>query len=121
MRLVRTKDCQSLDEVKQLMTRPPLDEVQVSPASLERTTQVFGEPLTPVESVNRIIQDIKKDGNRGLLKYIELFDGVALAENQLFATEEEFVAAEQAVSERFKEALQFPLTMFGVFTKTITE
>lgn len=109
MRLVRTKDCQSLDEVKQLMTRPPLDEVQVSQASLERTTQVFGEPLTPVESVNRIIQDIKKDGNRGLLKYIELFDGVALAENQLFATEEEFVAAEQAVSERFKEALQFSI------------
>ena len=41
MRLVRTKDCQSLDEVKQLMMRPPLDEVQVSPASLEKEPLKF--------------------------------------------------------------------------------
>ena len=38
-----------------------------------------------------------------------MFDGVALAENQLLQQKKRFAAAEQAVSERFKEALQFSI------------
>lgn len=109
MRLVRTSDYNSLDEVKAMVVRPHLDDVEVSEASLEKTIQVFGQPLTPLESVTRILQDIKCQGNQGLLNYIEKIDGVILSENELFVTEEEFAAAEQVVSDKFKEALHFSI------------
>lgn len=47
MRIVNVKDYNSLEAVRELVTRPDLDEVQVSPAGMERTKQIFGKALSP--------------------------------------------------------------------------
>lgn len=109
MRIVRTSDYPSLAEVKPLLTRPHLEEVTASPQALERTKEVFGEPLTPQESVARILADIKQDKEAALLKYIEKIDGNKLTPDQLFVSEQEFSQAEKAVSPEFLTSLELAI------------
>ncbi len=106
MRIVRTRDNVDLAEVKQLLARPHVDEVEVSPQALERTKQIFGEPLTPLQSVERILSEVRRDGDAGLLYYIEKIDGQTLRPDELVVTEAEYAAAEEAVSQEFRESLQ---------------
>ncbi len=105
MRIIRTKDYSSLNQVRELLTRPHLDEVQVSAEGLERTKQIFGEALTPMQSVARILEEVKRTQDQALLKYIRVIDGYALTKNELFVTEEEFAQAQLAVDDSFKKAL----------------
>ena len=110
MRIVNVKDYNSLEAVRELVTRPDLDEVQVSPAGMERTKQIFGKALSPQESVAVILGDIKQEGDVGLLRYIEKIDGQKLTPEELFVKEAEFEQAEALVSPQFLEALDTAIT-----------
>ncbi len=106
MRIIRTRECTSLDEVKGLLTRPHVDEVEVSQGVLARTEQIFGSPLTPTQAVTQILEDVKTQGDQGLLTYIDKIDGQRLAADQILVSEEEFASAQKVVSAEFKVALQ---------------
>lgn len=105
MKIINTKDYKSLNDVKQLLMRPHLDEVEISPGAAARTKAIFGEVLTPEESVARILQDVKNEGNQGLLRYIERIDGVTLAEQDLLVGPLEMEAALNDVSAEFLQSL----------------
>ena len=105
MRIVNVKDFPSLEAVRELVVRPDLDEVPVNPAGMERTKQIFGKALTPQESVAVILGDIKREGDAGLLRYIDKIDGQKLTSEQLFVGKHEFEQAETMVSPQFLEAL----------------
>jgi len=106
VRIVKTEDYASLQDVKKLLVRPHLDEVEVSPGAASRTKAIFGEPLTPEQSVDRILADIKSQGDAGLLRYIQLIDGVDLKPQELLAGPEEMEAAVGQVSEEFLTSLK---------------
>ena len=40
-----------------------------------RTIEVFGEPLTPEQSVRRILDDVRRDGEDAVRRYTCLLDG----------------------------------------------
>jgi len=105
MRIVNVKDYQTLEEVRQLVTRPHLDQVEVSAAAKERTKEIFGRALAPKEAVAQILSDIEQEGDQALLRYIAAIDGQQLTADQLFVSEAEFQQAEAAVSPEFKAAL----------------
>jgi histidinol dehydrogenase len=50
----------------------------VSPRSRELTVQVFGEPLTPAQVVERICRDVRQRKLEAVLHYTEQLDGVRL-------------------------------------------
>jgi histidinol dehydrogenase len=50
----------------------------ISPAGQARTIEAFGEPLTPVQVVERICQDVASQGLSAVLDYTERLDGVRL-------------------------------------------
>ncbi|MEM7811711.1 MAG: histidinol dehydrogenase [Planctomycetota bacterium] len=50
----------------------------VSEAGRRKTIEVFGEPLTPREAVERICADVAKDGLAALLDYTRKLDGADL-------------------------------------------
>lgn len=106
MKLVRTSEYASLAAVKKLVTRPPLDQVNISPVGLERTKQIFGAPLTPMETVTMILDDIETKGEQALIKYIRIIDGTELAPNELLVSEAEFAAAATKVDPEFIAALE---------------
>ncbi len=105
MKIINTKDYNSLHEVKQFLMRPHLDEVEVSPGAAARTKAIFGEVLTPEQSVERILKDVKLEGNTGLLRYIERIDGVVLEEQDLLVGPLEMEAAMSKVSSEFLQSL----------------
>ncbi|HHX01669.1 MAG TPA: histidinol dehydrogenase [Firmicutes bacterium] len=105
MRIVNVKDYKSLEEVRKLVTRPHLDQVEVSEAAMERTKQIFGRPLSPQEAVAKILADIEQEGDQALLRYIATIDGQELDADGLFVSTAEFAQAETLVSPEFKTAL----------------
>jgi histidinol dehydrogenase len=91
----------------------------VSPAGRQRTIDVFGEPLTPRQVVERICSDVKAKGLAALLDYTQRIDGATVSQESLFvdaaalaaahaAAEPGFLAAVRRIKanvERFQEAL----------------
>jgi histidinol dehydrogenase len=86
-----------LDELRRKLS--PSGDV-VSPKGRELTLKVFGQPLSPVEVVQRICNDVRNDGIAALLRYSELLDDATLnVEHLQVPVERMAVAHEQAAPE----------------------
>lgn len=72
MRIVR-----AAPEVRRLLTRAPQDEGPPPPHLAEGIQRIFGEPLTVGEAVERIIADVRRDGDSALADYARRIDGEA--------------------------------------------
>src|SRR5687768_7569899 len=55
----------------------------VSEAGRRRTIEVFGEPLSPSQVVERICRDVRERGIAALLDYTQKLDGAALDEKTI--------------------------------------
>ena len=78
----------------------------VSPAGRQRTIDVFGEPLTPRQVVERICGDVRRKGLEALLEYTRRIDGVTVARESLFVTAAALAAAHAAVEPGFLDAVK---------------
>lgn len=61
-----------------LLRRTPLNLVEASPELAEGIRRIFGEPLTPEQVVDRIITDVRRDGDGALRDYTLRLDGAAI-------------------------------------------
>ena len=73
----------------------------VSPAGRQRTIDVFGEPLTPRQVVERICADVRGKGVAALLDYTQRIDGVTVSPDTMFVKAEALGAAHAAVAPDF--------------------
>ena len=64
---------------KTILRRQPAGETPLGAAGRARTLAVFGAELSPVEAVNRIIADVRAEGDAAVRRYGEAFDGVPYA------------------------------------------
>ncbi|MEI8226846.1 MAG: histidinol dehydrogenase [Planctomycetota bacterium] len=78
----------------------------VSPAGRQRTIDVFGEPLTPRQVVERICSDVRSTGLAALLDYTRRIDGVNVSRENLFVTADSLAAAHAAVGSEFLAAVK---------------
>ncbi|MFM1997070.1 MAG: Histidinol dehydrogenase [Planctomycetota bacterium] len=78
----------------------------VSPAGRQRTIDVFGEPLSPRQVVERICSDVRSRGLDALLDYTRRIDGAALSPETLFVRPEALAAAHAAVEPGFLAAVR---------------
>lgn len=83
------------------------------PELLKRPAIKSGELTTTVSS---IISDVKQNGDRALLKYAQMFDGVNLS--SIKVTADEVKRAEQLVSNELKEAIQIAFNNIYKFHKS---
>jgi histidinol dehydrogenase len=60
-----------------ILKRIPFDETVVPPVVQERITALFGEPLTAAQAVDRILRDVRREGDAGLRQWAERLDGSA--------------------------------------------
>jgi histidinol dehydrogenase len=58
-----------------LLRRAPLDAVEAPPALLESIARTFGEPLSPVQAVERIVADVRARGDEALRDWGGRLDG----------------------------------------------
>lgn len=68
----------------------------VSPRGRALTEEVFGEPLTPVEVVQKICRDVRENGTEALLKYNKALDKADLSADQLRVPQSELEEAHAA-------------------------
>ena len=73
----------------------------VSEAGRQRTIDTFGEPLSPVEVVQRICGDVRTDGLPALLKYTALLDGAELTAETMRVAPEELQTAHEAADDDY--------------------
>ena len=73
-------------------------------ALAERSRELFGEPLTPEQAVDRIIADVAASGDDALRRYTKALDG---AEGfSIVVPEEEIDAAFESIDSELREALE---------------
>lgn len=66
------------DEVERLLTKKSFDEVELSPKIRAANKKIFGEDLSAVEIVRKIISDVRKFGDDAVIDYTNKIDGVNL-------------------------------------------
>ncbi|MFM9197874.1 MAG: histidinol dehydrogenase [Planctomycetia bacterium] len=85
----------------------------VRPAGRQRTIDVFGEPLTPRQVVERICGDVKARGLPALLDYTRRIDGANVTKESLFVDSAALAAAHAAAEPGFLAAGQWYLDIAG--------
>lgn len=78
----------------------------VSEAGKRRTIEVFGEPLTPVQVVERICDDVRQQGLAAVLDYSRKLDRAELTAGTIRVSEQELAAAHAAADPRLLAAIR---------------
>ena len=73
----------------------------VSEAGRRKTVEVFGEPLSPVQVVERICQDVRDRGLEAALDYTAKLDGAELTADTLRVSADELGSAHAAADPEF--------------------
>ncbi|MHC4268725.1 MAG: histidinol dehydrogenase [Planctomycetota bacterium] len=84
-----------------------------------KTKEVFGEPLSPAESVRRVVNDVKEKGDEALEYYSEKFEGVKLPAEKFKIETSEIEAAYKKVSPEFISAIKNARENIRVFQEHI--
>ena len=91
----------------------------VSPRGRELTMKVFGEALTPVAVVDRILSDISTSGISALLRYTELLDGKKLTPETIRVSTSEMADAASHVSPAYRSTIESVKANVLKFQKSI--
>ena len=91
----------------------------VSPRGRELTQKVFGEALTPVAVVDRILNDISSTGLEALLRYTELLDGKKLTSETMRVSKAEMADAAANVSPAYRSTIESVKANVLKFQKSI--
>jgi len=78
----------------------------VSEAGQRRTIEVFGEPLTPNQVVERICNDVAERGTAAVLEYTKKLDGADLTAATLRVSPEELAQAHAAADPDFLKTVR---------------
>ena len=65
------------EAVERLLTKKSFDEVELSPRVREANKKIFGEDLSAIEIVRRIVDDVRKRGDSAVIDWTKKIDGVA--------------------------------------------
>ena len=80
-------------------------EKPLSPETLQRNEQLYGEALTPEQAVERILREIRLEGDAAVRRYAEKLDGVP-ASGVFEVSAEEMIAARDSLAPDLLEAIR---------------
>ncbi len=105
------KVIRGLDQARrELRSVDPLDMGSLPPEMADKAQEIFGEPLSPAESVQRILQDVRQSGDSAVRHYTRLLDAVDLEHVEGFQahgiSEDSITEAHGRVPEPLARALE---------------
>ncbi|MBX3424625.1 MAG: histidinol dehydrogenase [Pirellulales bacterium] len=98
---IDTRDPAAAGQIAALRAKLAPEGNVVSEAGRAKTIEVFGEPLAPVQVVERICRDVRAQGIEAVLRYTAALDGKRLAASELRVTADELAAAHAAAEPEF--------------------
>ncbi len=105
MRIVNVKDM-GLEAVEKLLQKPAFDQVELNPRIREANKKLFGEDLTAAEIVDKIVGEVRRDGDAAVIKYTKLIDRTEFTPEEFAVTEAEYEAAYQEADPQVVESLR---------------
>lgn len=105
MRIINVKDM-GLETVEKLLKKPAFDQVELNPRIREANKQLFGADLTAAEIVDRIVGDVRRDGDEAVIKYTKLIDRTEFTPEEFVVTEAEYEAAYQEADPAVVDSLR---------------
>ena len=102
---MRLKLLKGLVEAEGLLNRlDPLDLSELPETVVARTRQLFGEGVTPEQSVVQMLSDVQQQGDAALRRYAELLDGARLDEFRV--SDAEINQARESIPDELNQALE---------------
>ena len=103
---INTSSSSAAAEIAKLRQKLSTDGNIVSEAGRNKTIEVFGEPLSPIQTVERICNDVQQNGLDAVLEYTEKLDGAELTATTLQVSRQELIAAHAAAEPEFLETVR---------------
>ena len=75
MRIVNSKENER-EAVERLLTKKSFDEVELSPKIRAANKKIFGEDLSAIEIVRKIVSDVRKFGDKAVIDYTRKIDNI---------------------------------------------
>lgn len=105
MRIINVKDM-GLESVEKLLKKPAFDQVELNPRIREANKKLFGADLTAAEIVDKIVGDVRRDGDEAVIKYTKLIDRTEFTPEEFVVTEAEYEAAYQEADPAVVDSLR---------------
>lgn len=105
MRIIDVKDM-GLEAIEKLLKKPAFDQVELNPRIREANKKLFGADLTAAEIVDKIVGDVRRDGDEAVIKYTKLIDRTEFTPEEFVVTEAEYEAAYQEADPAVVESLR---------------
>lgn len=105
MRIINVNDM-GLEAVEKLLKKPAFDQVELNPRIREANKKLFGADLTAAEIVDRIVGDVRRNGDEAVIKYTKLIDRTEFTPEEFVVTEAEYEAAYQEADPAVVESLR---------------
>ena len=86
---------------------------ELSPGMAAGVLRVFGEPLTAAQAVDRILEEVRVDGDEGVRRLTEAIDGAA--PDRVEVPRDEWLAAYDAIEPDLRDALEVAASQIGSF------
>ena len=103
---------------EEILTRiDPLDLSALPKAVLDRTRQAFGEEVTPEQSVLKMLQDVRQEGDAAVRRYTKLLDGVDL--NNFRVSKDRLAQASASISSKLRDSLQLAADRIRKFHQAV--
>ena len=83
------------EAIEKLLTKAAFDQVELNPKIRAANKKLFGADLTAAEVVDRIVSEVRRDGDAAVIKYTKLIDRTEFTAQEFLVTEAEYDAAEQ--------------------------
>ncbi len=105
---MRTVDARTrpLSEVAPLLAKPSFDAVTLGEGARTRVKEMFGREMTAAEVVDKIVVDVRREGDAALLHYTALIDGPQLTAASMTVSAAEFAVARAAVDPAVMASLE---------------
>jgi len=82
--------------VEALLKKAAFDQVELSPKIRARNKELYGEDLSAAQIVDKIVSEVRQDGDLAVIKYTKLLDGADFSAADFLVSEEEYQEAEAA-------------------------
>ncbi|QEG33170.1 histidinol dehydrogenase [Bythopirellula goksoeyrii] len=105
IRRIDTREPGAAAELVNLRSKLSIDGDVVSDAGRKKTLEVFGKPLTPNQTVERICSDVRENGLSAVLDYTQKLDGKEITAETLRVSPEELAAAHAAADPKFLDTI----------------
>lgn len=105
MQIVNVKEA-GIINVEKMLRKPAFDEVELNPKIREANEKLFGRDMTAAEIVDMIVNEVRADGDRAVIKYTKLIDHTEFTAADFLVTDDEYEAAYQGADKSIIDSLR---------------